>query len=69
MGAKKHLFYLIIEETGKIFTLFLFIASVRVFGANFGCIETPYSEPKIRTTFFIFPKSMTIGDTLSWHRS
>ena len=25
--------------------------------------------PKIRTTFFIFPKSMTIGDTLSWHRS
>ena len=26
-------------------------------------------EPKIRTTFFIFPKSMTIGDTLSWHRS
>jgi len=24
--------------------------------------------PKIRTTF-IFPKSMTIGDTLSWHRS
>jgi len=28
-----------------------------------------YMNPKIRTTFFIFPKSMTIGDTLSWHRS
>ena len=26
-------------------------------------------NPKIRTTFFIVPKSMTIGDTLSWHRS
>jgi len=26
-------------------------------------------DPKIRTTFFIFPKSMTIGDTLSWYRS
>ena len=26
-------------------------------------------KPKIRTTSFIFPKSMTIGDTLSWHRS
>jgi len=29
--------------------------------------DTEY-RPKIRTTFFIFPKSMTIGDTLNWHR-
>ena len=31
--------------------------------------RNPNELPKIRTTFFIFPKSMTIGDTLSWHRS
>ena len=34
-----------------------------------GVAVAEMGEPKIRTTFFIFPKSMTIGDTLSWHCS